>query len=168
MPNSEAFVRVGQTAPDFSAADQDGNPVTLASLLAGDRWLVLYFYPRDNTPGCTAEAQEFTALGDRFAALNARVVGVSPDSVKVHARFRTKHQLAVTLLSDPEKELCKAYGVWQLKKFMGRESMGVVRSTVLIAPTGAIAQAWFQVRAKGHAAGVLEALTNLQAAAAET
>jgi len=168
MPNAEEFVRVGRVAPDFSADDQDGNTVTLGDLLAGDRWLVLYFYPRDNTPGCTAEAQEFTVLGDRFAELNARVVGVSPDSVKKHGNFREKYQLTVTLLSDPEKELCKAYGVWQLKKFMGRESMGVVRSTVLIAPDGAIAQAWFQVRAKGHAAAVLEALTDLQASGAET
>ena len=165
MPNAEEFVGVGQAAPEFSAPDQDGSTITLGELLAGDRWLVLYFYPRDNTPGCTTEAQEFTVLGDRFAELNARVVGVSPDSVKKHGNFREKHQLTVTLLSDPEKELCQAYGVWQLKKFMGRESMGVVRSTVAIAPDGKVARAWFNVRVKGHAAAVLEALAEVQASA---
>ena len=152
------FVEAGLAAPDVKAADQDGTIVTLGDLLTDHRWLVLYFYPRDNTPGCTTEAQEFTALADRFAELGARVVGVSPDSVKVHARFREKHQLTVTLLSDPDKTICQAYGVWQLKKFMGRESMGVVRSTVLIAADGKIARAWFKVKAKGHAEAVLAAL----------
>ncbi len=162
MSDPSDFVKVGQIAPSFSACDQTGETLTLESLLAAGRWLVLYFYPRDNTPGCTTEAQEFSALTGRFTELGAGVVGVSPDSPKVHARFREKHQLAVKLLSDPDKAICQAYGVWQLKKFMGRESMGVVRSTVLIAADGKIARAWFGVRAKGHAEAVLQALAELQ------
>ena len=124
-------------------------------------WVVLYFYPKDNTPGCTTEALDFTAHLEEFQALGATVLGVSPDSVKKHQNFIAKKELKVTLLSDEEKEVCQAYGVWQLKKNYGREYMGVVRSTFLIDPDGIIRATWEKVRVKGHVEEVLNKLREL-------
>ncbi|NJL01541.1 MAG: thioredoxin-dependent thiol peroxidase [Spirulinaceae cyanobacterium SM2_1_0] len=152
---------VGTAAPDFTAADQTGQSVSRRDF-AG-RWLILYFYPKDNTPGCTTEAQDFTALAADFAALGAAVVGVSPDSVASHAKFIAKRELNLTLLSDPDQAIATAYGVWGLKKFMGKEYLGIIRSTVAIAPDQTIAQTWFKVKTKGHAATVLSALQTLAA-----
>lgn len=149
----------GAAAPAFTLPCQDGSPVSLASL-AGS-WVVLYFYPKDDTPGCTTEACEFTASMRAFAALGAKVLGVSPDSPASHARFMAKHRLAVTLLSDTDKTMMKAYGAWGQKLMYGKPVTGVIRSTVLIDPKGRIAQHWPKVKAAGHAAAVHEVLVAL-------
>ena len=151
--------QAGDRAPGFSVPDQDGKTVALADF--ADRWLVLYFYPRDDTPGCTVEAQEFTALATEFAAWECDIVGVSPDSPQKHCNFIVKYGLDVRLLADPEHAVLAPYGAWRLKKNYGREYMGVARSTFIIAPDGTVARAWPNVRAKGHAAKVLEALREL-------
>lgn len=149
--------QTGQPAPDFTTPDQNDKPFTLADF---NEWIVLYFYPKDDTPGCTTEAKDFTDLAPEFAALGAKIVGVSPDSNKAHCKFIDKHQLSITLLSDPEHQLIEAYGAWRLKKFMGKEYMGVTRSTFLISPDKIIAYSWPNVKTKGHAQAVL---TKLQA-----
>jgi thioredoxin-dependent peroxiredoxin len=147
----------GSPAPLFQAIDIDGNIVTNQKYLG--QWLVLYFYPKDNTPGCTTEAIDFTQLLPEFQKLGAQVVGVSPDSTASHCKFIAKQNLAIELLSDPEHQMAEAFGIWQLKKFMGKEYMGIVRSTFAIDPQGKIVQSWPSVKVKGHAAAVLEWLT---------
>jgi thioredoxin-dependent peroxiredoxin len=146
----------GQKAPDFTAPNQNGNLVRLDDFQS--HWLVLYFYPKDDTPGCTVEAKDFTEYEKEFSALGAKILGVSPDSQKAHCRFIQKHNLTIQLLSDPEHQVSEAYGVWQLKKFMGKEFMGVVRSTFLIDPDGKLAFVWSNVKAKEHAQVVLTKL----------
>ncbi|HLO88454.1 MAG TPA: thioredoxin-dependent thiol peroxidase [Nostocaceae cyanobacterium] len=151
--------QVEQVAPDFSTPNQNGDLVTLSDF--SGKWLVLYFYPKDDTPGCTTEAKDFSELSAEFAQLGAKIVGVSPDSGKAHCKFIDKHNLSITLLSDPEHQLIEAYGAWRLKKFMGKEYMGVARSTFLISPHQTIAYAWPNVKAKGHAEQVLNKLREL-------
>jgi thioredoxin-dependent peroxiredoxin len=148
--------QVGQDAPDFSAKDQNGTMVSLKD--DRDSWLVLYFYPKDNTPGCTTEAQDFTAYAQEFKELGAVVIGVSPDSEASHCKFIDKRNLSLKLLSDPDHEVIEVYGAWRLKKFMGKEYMGVVRSTFLISPDRQIVQVWDKVRVKAHAEKVLQEL----------
>ena len=123
---------------------------------------MLYFYPKDNTPGCTTEACDFTAALPDFESLDAIVLGVSPDSPEKHRKFIEKKELKITLLADEDKELCNLMGVWQLKKFMGKEYMGVVRSTFIINPAGEVAAVWSKVRVKGHVDAVKEKLSQLQ------
>ncbi|BAW96510.1 bacterioferritin comigratory protein [[Synechococcus] sp. NIES-970] len=147
---------IGQVAPDFALKNAQGETRTLKDY--GGQWLVFYFYPKDNTPGCTTEALDFTTLAPEFAALSAVIVGVSPDSEKSHSRFIEKKELAIELLSDPDHQTAEAYGVWQLKKFMGKEYMGIVRSTFLIDPAGNIAALWSKVKVKDHAQAVLATL----------
>ncbi len=156
----ELPITVGQPAPDFSLSNTDGQTRTLQDYRG--KWLVLYFYPKDNTSGCTTEALDFTAHIQDFQKLNAVVVGVSPDSCQSHQKFRDKHGLQVELLCDPEKTVLQQYGVWQKKRMYGREYMGVVRTTVLIDPQGTIAYIWPKVKVKGHAQAVLEKLAELQ------
>jgi peroxiredoxin Q/BCP len=151
--------QLGQKAPDFSATDQDGHQLTLGDF-SGD-WVVLYFYPKDDTPGCTTEAKDFTELYQDFSKLGAKILGVSLDSQKSHCKFINKHNLSITLLSDPDHQVAEAYGAWRLKKFMGKEYMGVERSTFLIAPDQTIAHIWAKVQAKGHAAAVLTQVREL-------
>ncbi|WP_013321349.1 thioredoxin-dependent thiol peroxidase [Gloeothece verrucosa] len=151
--------KIGATAPDFAAKDHKGDLISLSHFAA--HWLVLYFYPKDNTPGCTTEAIDFTHFSPEFAALNAKVVGVSPDTEKSHGKFIEKHNLSLQLLSDPEHTVTSAYGVWGLKKFMGKEYMGVIRSTFLIDADGKVAYVWPNVRVKGHAEAVLKKLREL-------
>ncbi|MBN2016839.1 MAG: thioredoxin-dependent thiol peroxidase [Candidatus Cloacimonetes bacterium] len=153
-------LQIGDRAPDFTLKNQSEEDVSLSEY-AGS-WLVLYFYPKDNTSGCTLEAKEFTCLVDDFSDLNAMVIGVSKDSIKSHNNFIEKHDLGFELLSDPEHEVMEKYGVWQIKKLYGRMFMGVVRSTFLISPEGEIAHVWYKVKAKGHAEKVLETLKELQ------
>jgi peroxiredoxin Q/BCP len=153
------ILQIGQPAPNFSAINQDGNQVNLSDFSA--QWLVLYFYPKDDTPGCTTEAKDFTELSPEFSKLGAKIIGVSTDSVKSHCKFISKHNLSITLLSDPEHQLAETYGIWQLKKFMGKEYMGIVRSTFLISPGGNIAYVWGNVKTKGHAQAVLIKLQEL-------
>lgn len=147
-------MNIGQSAPEFTALDRDGKSFGLQDFQ--NQWLVLYFYPKDLTPGCTTEAIEFTDKLAQFQDLNTQVVGISPDSIASHGKFITKHQLKIILLSDPEHQIAEDYGVWQLKKFMGKEYMGIVRSTFLIDPSGKIAQIWSNVRVKNHVDTVLE------------
>ncbi|ANQ53751.1 Peroxiredoxin [Thermosipho sp. 1063] len=125
------------------------------------KWVVLYFYPKDNTKGCTTEALEFSGLIDEFKKLNAEVIGVSPDKVESHKKFIAKHNLKVKFLSDENKAVLEKLGVWQLKKMYGREYYGVVRTTVLVDPDGKIEYVWEKVKAKGHAKEVLEKLREL-------
>lgn len=149
---------IGQIAPDFSTPNQNEQLVHLQDY---KQWIVLYFYPKDNTPGCTTEAKDFTDLLSQFTALDATIIGVSPDSAKSHCKFIDKHNLSITLLSDPEHQLIEAYGAWRLKKFMGKEYMGVARSTFLISPQQIIAYSWPNVKTKGHAQAVLTKLQEL-------
>jgi peroxiredoxin Q/BCP len=149
----------GDPAPDFALPDHTGTSVTLKSF-AG-RALVLYFYPKDDTSGCTAEAIDFNAKAKDFAKAGAAILGVSPDPVKSHDKFRTKHDLAIPLASDETKATLEAYGVWVEKSMYGRKYMGVERSTVLIDKAGNIAKVWKKVKVPGHAAAVLEAVKAL-------
>jgi peroxiredoxin Q/BCP len=150
---------VGAPVPDFRLLDQGGRQLARKELLGHP--FVLYFYPKDDTPGCTVEACDFRDRNPKFEKLRCRVVGVSPDGRESHTRFADKYDLGFTLLSDPDQILCKALGVWQLKKNYGREYMGVVRSTFLVDAKGRIARAWRGVKVKGHADEVLEALKAL-------
>ena len=145
----------GDKAPDFKLPDDSGAVRTLKSF-AGKK-LVLYFYPRDNTTGCTREAVDFSGLKGAFAKASTVVVGVSPDSVASHAKFKSKHALDLELISDESKAALEAYGVWTEKSLYGRKYMGVERTTFLIAPDGKIAQVWHKVKVPGHAAVVLAA-----------
>ena len=148
--------QVGQPAPDFAVQDQNENSLSLKDKQGS--WVVLYFYPKDNTPGCTTEAKDFTEYAEKFKELGADIIGVSPDSAKSHCKFIDKHDLSIQLLTDPEHKVIEAYGAWRLKKFMGKEYMGVVRSTFLISPDGKIAQVWDKVRVKAHVEKVLQEL----------
>ena len=155
-------ITVGNKAPALSLADQDGNQVALKDL-AG-QWVVLYFYPKDDTPGCTKEACQFTSGLKGFEKLNATVLGVSPDGAESHRRFIAKYKLKVTLLSDPQHKVMARYGAWGMKTNYGRQYEGVIRSTVLIDPQGKVAYHWPNVKADGHAAKVHEKLQELQQA----
>ena len=155
------MLNVGDRVPDFCLPNQDEEEICLRDLKG--RWIVLYFYPKDNTPGCTTEACDFTAALPDFEGLNTIILGVSPDSPKKHRNFIEKKDLKITLLADEEKEVCQLFGVWQLKKNYGREYMGVVRSTFIVDPDGKIAAKWEKVRIKGHVEAVKEKLQALQA-----
>jgi peroxiredoxin Q/BCP len=154
------MLEIGNKAPDFCLPNQDSEEVCLRDLQGS--WVVLYFYPKDNTPGCTTEALDFTALKSEFEKLGATILGISPDSIKRHCNFIEKKNLKITLLSDEEKEVAQKYGVWQLKKMYGKEYMGIVRSTFLINQDGEIAYIWPKVKVKGHAQEVLEKLKELK------
>jgi peroxiredoxin Q/BCP len=149
----------GDRAPSFGLTDQAGGSVSSASL-AGHPY-VLYFYPKDDTPGCTTEACGFRDAFPEFEGAGVRVLGVSPDSVASHQKFVGKYGLPFTLLSDSERSLASAYGVWALKKLYGRESMGIVRSTFLIDGEGVIRKVWRSVRVNGHVAEVQAAAAQL-------
>ncbi len=149
------ILQPGEKAPSFTLERNGGGTVSLADYRG--KKVVLYFYPKDNTPGCTVEAVDFTALADQFDALNTAVIGMSPDSVRSHDNFTSKQNLKVILASDPEKETISAYGVWQEKMNYGKKYMGVVRTTYLIGEDGTVLQSWTNVRAKGHAQAVLDA-----------
>jgi peroxiredoxin Q/BCP len=148
------MVDVGERAPDFALETVDGT-VRLSDF-AG-RKLVLYFYPKDDTPGCTTEAIDFSGLSDRFAAADTAVLGVSKDSLRSHERFAAKHNLAVRLASDPDGTVIEAYGAWVEKSMYGKKYMGIDRSTFLIGRDGTVAEVWRKVSVKGHAAAVLKA-----------
>jgi len=154
------MLEIGDAIPAFCLPNQDEEEICFRDIKG--RWAVIYFYPKDNTPGCTTEACAFTKALPDFTALEAIILGVSPDSPKKHRNFIEKKKLKITLLADEDKSLCKAFGIWQLKKFMGREYMGVVRSTFLIAPDGTLAYKWEKVKVKGHVDEVKEKLKELQ------
>jgi len=147
--------REGARAPDFRLESTQG-PLRLADFK--DRLLVLYFYPKDDTPGCTTEAKDFSALATDFARAGAAVVGVSRDSLARHEKFAGKHDLDLILASDEDGKTCEAYGVWVEKKNYGRTYMGIQRATFLIGPDKKVIRIWPKVRVKGHAQEVLEAV----------
>ncbi len=140
------MLEIGNKAPEFCIPNQDEVEICLRDLKG--RWIVLYFYPKDNTQGCTLEAQDFTNAVDDFDDLDAVIIGVSPDSPKKHQNFIDKKELEITLLSDEDKNTCESYGVLQLKKMAGREYMGVVRTTFIINPEGNIAEIWRNVKVR--------------------
>lgn len=149
------MISAGQTAPDFTLPRDGGTSVTLSALRPAK--VVLYFYPKDDTPGCTLEAQDFTAMAAEFAAAGTTVIGISKDSVKAHDKFCKKHGLGVVLVSDEAGQTCEEYGVWLEKSMYGKTYMGIERTTVLIDGTGQVSKVWNKVSVKGHAAEVLAA-----------
>jgi peroxiredoxin Q/BCP len=146
----------GDVAPLFSLPDQDGTIVRLQDYLG--RRAVIYFYPADDTPACTKEARQFSDFVEDYAALDAEVLGISPDDGAKHKKFQAKHGLRIVLLSDPEREVMALYGAWGTKNIYGHEIVGVIRSTFVVGKDGRIERAWYNVRADGHAVKVLEAL----------
>ncbi|MBI3566149.1 MAG: thioredoxin-dependent thiol peroxidase [Elusimicrobia bacterium] len=147
---------VGDKAPDFAASDETGRAWSLKALKG--KTVVLYFYPKDNTSGCTVEACDFRDRYDAFAKKKVVILGVSPDSAKSHAGFKAKHALPFPLLVDEDKDICKAYAVWKQKSMYGRKYMGVERSTFVIGPDGKIKEAVRKVAVAGHAQSMLEAV----------
>ena len=147
------MVEEGMNAPDFSLPGAGGEEIHLADLRGA--WVVVYFYPRDDTPGCTTEAKDFSALADAFAEKNAQIIGISKDSVTKHDKFRTKHDLTIALASDEHGDVCESYGVWVEKNMYGKTYMGIQRATFLINPEGIVTQVWPKVKVKGHAEAVL-------------
>jgi len=145
----------GDEAPDFMLPTESGEALRLAKLKG--KTVVLYFYPKDDTSGCTAEAKDFTRLAAEFRKAGVEVIGVSPDSVESHAKFRNKHDLSVRLAADTDKAVANAYGVWVEKSMYGRKYMGVERATFLIDKAGRIARSWRKVKVPGHAEEVLAA-----------
>jgi peroxiredoxin Q/BCP len=150
------MIAEGQAAPDFELTSDSSERVRLSSLRGQP--VVLYFYPKDDTPGCTKEACEFRDAYDEFRARGAIVLGVSPDGEASHAKFKRKHDLPFTLLADPDHEVAEAYGVWVERSMYGRKFMGIKRSTFLIDADGRIAKSMLGIRPAGHAAQVLESL----------
>lgn len=149
------LIEAGQIAPDFTLPRDGGGTATLSALRPGK--VVLYFYPRDDTPGCTTEALDFTRLKDRFAATGTTVIGISKDDIASHDRFCRKHGLGIILASDAEGQVSERYGVWGEKKMYGKTFMGIERTTVLIDGAGRIARVWPKVKVAGHAEEVLAA-----------
>ena len=150
------MLKVGMKAPAFTLPDKDGNPVSLSDFLG--RKVVLYFYPKDSTPGCTRQALAFAGLNEAFSAKNAVVIGVSKDSAASHQRFAGKNALPFLLLSDPERQAIEAYGVWQEKKNYGKVSMGVVRSSFVIDEAGVLEQVSYKVKPDTNAEDILSKL----------
>ena len=151
-----ASLKEGAAAPKFDLESDDGRHVALADY-AG-KWLVLYFYPRDNTPGCTREAQDFTAAAARLKKLGAEIVGISKDSVKSHCGFKEKIGISFALVSDPDLKAHRAYGAWGTKTMYGRKVEGVIRSTFLVSPAGKVERGWGGVKVDGHVEKVIAAL----------
>lgn len=154
------MIEEGKKAPDFALPEDNGGEVRLSKLKG--RPVVVYFYPKDDTSGCTQEAKNFSCLAAEFAAEGVELVGISPDSPKSHQKFKSKHDLSVRLLADEQKEVATAYGVWVEKSMYGKKYMGVERSTFLIDKTGKVARSWRKVRVPGHADEVLEAVKALK------
>lgn len=154
-------VVLGKEAPGFTLASDSGDAVSLDGLRG--KISVLFFYPKDDTTGCTLEAKDFSERVGEFSKAGAAVVGISPDSVKSHGKFRAKHDLGVTLLSDESKEMIASYGLWVEKSMYGRKYMGVERTTLLLDPSGKVAQIWEKVKVSGHAEEVLEAVRQMKA-----
>jgi len=163
IKNLEIFLMMklnkGDIAPDFCLKNQDGEKICLKDFKGKN--IVLYFYPKDNTPGCSLEAMTFTKFKDEFEKYNTTIVGVSKDSCASHKKFIENKKLNITLISDVENEIQEKYGVWRPKKFMGREFVGTVRSTFLIDSNAIIQKIWDNVKVKGHVEEVLEEVKNL-------
>lgn len=156
------MIKIDEKAPEFCLPNQDDIEICLRDLKG--KWIVLYFYPKDSTPGCTTEACEFSEAAPDFSELDAIIIGVSADSTKRHRNFIEKQELTITLLSDEDTSMMQSYGVWQMKKNYGKEYMGIVRSTLIINPDGVIKALWENVRVKEHVAKVQAELLRLQGA----
>jgi peroxiredoxin Q/BCP len=154
------MIAEGQAAPDFTLEDQNGQSITLSSLKGSP--IVLYFYPKDDTPGCTTEACAFRDAEADYQAAGAKVLGVSPDDVKSHAKFAKKHTLPFPLLADTGSKVCELYGVWKEKSMYGKTYMGVERTTLLIDGQGVIRKIYPKVKVPGHSDAILEALKTIQ------
>jgi len=153
------MIKIDEKAPDFCLPNQDDVEICMRDLKG--KWIVLYFYPRDNTPGCTTEACEFTEAAPDFSDLDAIIIGVSADTTKKHRSFIEKKNLGITLLSDEDTSMMQTYGVWQPKKFMGKEFLGILRTTLIINPEGIVKAVFEKVRVKEHVAKVKETLLSL-------
>lgn len=156
---TQVVIDPGSPAPVFKLPDQDGGTHSLGDYKG--KWLVMYFYPKDSTPGCTKESCQFRDDHAEFTGRGAVVIGVSPDGQASHTRFAEKHALGFPLLADTEKAVCTAYGVWRQKSMFGRKYMGVVRTTYLIDPKGRVAHRWDKVKVSGHEKAVLRRLDEL-------
>ncbi|MBA3025426.1 MAG: thioredoxin-dependent thiol peroxidase [Sulfurimonas sp.] len=154
------MIHIDEKAPEFCLPNQDDIEICLRDLKG--KWIVLYFYPKDSTPGCTTEACEFTEAAPDFSELDAIILGVSADSTKRHRNFIEKQDLGITLLSDEDTSMMQTYGVWQMKKNYGKEYMGIVRTTLIINPEGVVKALWENVRVKEHVAKVQAELERLQ------
>jgi peroxiredoxin Q/BCP len=150
------MIEAGQPAPDFTLLDQRGEPVTLSKFRGMP--VVLYFYPKDDTPGCTKEASAFRDAHADYEGAGAKVIGVSPDDIKAHQKFAEKYALPFTLVADPEKTVCQRYGVWKEKNLYGKKSMGVERTTFLIDREGTVRKVFPKVKVDGHSEAVLDAV----------
>ncbi|OHE16155.1 MAG: peroxiredoxin [Sulfurimonas sp. RIFOXYD2_FULL_37_8] len=155
------MIQIDSVALDFCLPNQDDVEICLRDLRG--KWIVLYFYPKDNTPGCTTEACDFSEAAPDFSMLNAIIIGISADSTKKHRDFIEKKDLSVTLLSDESTSMLQEYGIWQLKKNYGKEYMGIVRTTLIIDPQGVIKAIWKNVKVKDHSQAVMKKLQELQA-----
>jgi len=154
------MLKINSKAPNFNLISTNGNSYSLKDSIG--RYVVLYFYPKDDTPGCTIETNDFNKLLTKFKKLNCEVYGVSKDNMKSHNKFKEKYKIKFDLLSDDEIKIVISYKVWAKKKFMGREFMGIVRSTFLIDPMGKIVKIWDNVKVKDHAQEVFDTLKNIQ------
>ncbi|MFX0017578.1 MAG: thioredoxin-dependent thiol peroxidase [Promethearchaeota archaeon] len=161
MADKKVELKAGDLAPEFCLPDKENKNVCLKDFEG--KYRIIYFYPKDNTPGCTTEAIGFTNILPELQELDAEVIGISPDSPKSHANFIAKKNLKLTLLSDENKDVLKKYGAWGLKTFRGKTYMGVIRSTYLVDPNGKIAHIWPKVSVKGHPEEVKEILEGLLA-----
>jgi len=153
-------LKEGDPAPDFCLLNQDEKNICLKDYQGKN--IVLYFYPKDNTPGCSLEAMTFTRYKDEFEQNNTTIIGISKDSCDSHRKFIQNKKLNLTLISDPNKEIHEKYGVWRLKKFMGKEFMGTIRTTFLINTEGKIEKKWDKVKVKGHVEDVLKTVKNIK------
>jgi len=154
------MLKINSKAPNFNLISTNGNSYSLKDSIG--RYVVLYFYPKDDTPGCTIETNDFNKLLTKFKKLNCEVYGVSKDNMKSHNKFKEKYKIKFDLLSDDEIKIVISYKVWAKKKFMGREFMGIVRSTFLIDPMGKIVKIWDNVKVKDHAQEVFDTLKSIQ------
>ena len=159
-----AVLEAGTPAPGFCLPDKNNTEICL-NIFTG-KWVVLYFYPKDNTPGCTTEAKGFNEELDAFSGMNAEIIGISGDSCKSHAKFAGTHGLKIILLSDESHTVIERYGAWRPKKILGREILGIVRTTYIIGPDGIIHEVWPHVKVTGHADAVKKRLEELQAPSA--
>ena len=153
-------MKIGTKAPNFSLESTSNNHYSLKESLG--KYVILYFYPKDDTPGCTIEANDFNKLLPKFKRLNCEIYGISKDDIKSHNKFKDKYKIKFDLLADEELKVLKKYKVWGKKKFMGREFMGIIRSTFLIDKKGKIIKIWDNVKVKDHVKEVLDTLKNIQ------
>ncbi len=153
-------MEIDTKAPDFSLFNAENKEISLKQYIG--KWVVLYFYPKDNTSGCTREAIDFSKLNSKFSKENAVIIGISPDSQKSHTNFINKQSLTIELLSDPDHTVAEMYGVWQKKELYGKKYMGIVRSTFLINPDGIIREIWNKVNVTQHAETVFDTLCTLK------